>query len=142
MKTHVDPASLFVALERARERVQTQVAALLKGAGLTSPQYNVLRILRGAGPGGLSCQEIAARLIRRDPDVTRLIDRLAASGMVSRGRGAEDRRVIRVKLERKGQDRLAALDEPIRELHERQFAPLGREERNSLHHCLERVGIG
>src|SRR5437867_12720314 len=86
-------------------RTTTMLAAdferLFKQAGLSEPQYNVLRILRGAGGGGtglgLPCLEIASRMITRVPDITRLVDRLEAAGLVERSRTSEDRRVVLVK---------------------------------------------
>ena len=71
-------------------------------AGLTSSQYNVLRILRGSHPTRLPCSEISERMIARDPDVTRLVDRLGASGLVERVRAEHDRRVVEVGITPKG----------------------------------------
>ena len=69
---------------------------------LTNTQYNVLRILRGSHPAKLACSDIAERMIERDPDVTRLIDRLATRGLVTRSRSRRDRRVVEVGLTDKG----------------------------------------
>src|SRR5262245_65615287 len=77
-------------------------------AGLTNEQYNVLRILRGSHPTRLACSEISQRMIARDPDVTRLVDRLSQRGLVSRARGKRDRRVVEVGLTDKGREVLKA----------------------------------
>src|SRR6185503_1750926 len=77
-------------------------ADTLKPFGLTEIQYNALRILRGAGKEGLSCQEIAERMITRDPDITRLVDRLASRGLVERARSEEDRRVVVTRITASG----------------------------------------
>jgi len=83
---------------------------ILKQHGLTEPQYNVLRILRGAGPGGLRCAEIGERMIARDPDITRLLDRLQRQRMIERGRDAKDRRVIHACISPAGTRILKELD--------------------------------
>ena len=79
-------------------------------ADLSNEQYNVLRILRGSHPNRLSCGEISQRMISRDPDVTRLVDRLSHRGLVSRTRGKQDRRVVEVGITDKGRDLIKALD--------------------------------
>jgi DNA-binding MarR family transcriptional regulator len=93
----------------------------VKSAGLTGAQYNVMRILRGAGPGGLACSSIGERMISHDPDMTRLLDRMEKRGLISRERQTDDRRVIKTRVTPRGLDLLKTLDQPIRELHERQF---------------------
>ena len=130
--------SAFVALLRAHERLQGEFAALFKTHGLTLAQFNVLRILRGAG-GSLPCQVIAERLINRLPDVTRLVDRMEKSGLVTRERGAEDRRVVLVKLSRDGRRRVDALDEPVAELHGEQAGALSMRELEDLRALLEKL---
>ena len=79
-------------------------------AELSTSQYNVLRILRGSHPAGLTCGEIGERTIARDPDITRLVDRLATRGLVKRTRSETDRRVVKVDITRKGLDLLKRLD--------------------------------
>src|SRR5262245_26028019 len=80
-------------LVRTASHLEARGADLLAAHDLTPAQYNVLRILRGAGPDGHPCQEIGARMISRVPDVTRLVDRLEAAGLVTRKRSDTDRRV-------------------------------------------------
>jgi len=79
-------------------------------ADLTSNQYNVLRILRGSHPGRLACGEIAERMVARDPDITRLVDRLSTRGLVERVRAALDRRVVEVGITEAGLDLVSELD--------------------------------
>lgn len=83
---------------------------ILKQHGLTEPQYNVLRILRGAGPDGLRCSEIGDRMITRDPDVTRLLNRLDRERLIERWRDADDRRVAHTRISPAGTERLKELD--------------------------------
>jgi len=82
-------------------------------ANLTPNQYNVLRILRGSHPARLACGDISERMIARDPDITRLVDRLSRLGLVSRARGRRDRRVVEVGISEKGQQILRTLDEHV-----------------------------
>lgn len=87
----------------------------LKPHGLSPTQYNALRILRGAGVEGLPCTELAARMINRDPDITRLVDRLEKRGLVVRSRGVKDRRVVRASITPAGLELLQGLDRPVSE---------------------------
>ena len=90
----------------------------LRPYGLTTTQYNVLRILRGAGPAGIPCGAIAERMITRDSDITRLLDRLTAMHLVERCRMETDRRVVAVRLTPAGTDLLERLDPVVRQLHQ------------------------
>jgi len=114
----------YVDLVRTTERLSRPLAELLKTEELSSPQYNVLRILRGS-PEGLTCGEIAARMITRDPDVTRLLDRLEKRGLVRRARQATDRRVVVTRIAPPGLEVLERLDAPVQEAHRRQLGHLG-----------------
>lgn len=106
-------------------RLTLEAAELLRPAGLTHAQYNVLRILRQAGEGGLPCSEISRRMITRDPDVTRLLDRLERGKWIVRERPPADRRKVHARISEEGLRLLAGLDAPVRALHARQFEPLG-----------------
>lgn len=114
-------AKLFVALIRAADRLAQDADLLIKSHGLTATQYNVLRILRGAGPDGLPCQRIGDRMISRDPDMTRLLDRMEKRSLITRERQTEDRRVIKTRITPAGLEILKKLDAPVDELHKRQF---------------------
>lgn len=112
--------------------------ALFKHHGLTNAQYNVLRILRGEGER-LPSLTVAERLVTRVPDITRLVDRLEAAGLVKRERCTEDRRVVYVSITPKGLALLATLDEPIRETHRAQLAHMPRKELIELSRLLVRA---
>jgi len=114
-------AKLFVALLRAADFLTQDADALVKRHGLTGTQYNVLRILRGAGPAGLPCKGIADRMISRDPDMTRLLDRMEKRSLITRERQTQDRRVIKTCITPAGLEILKTLDAPVNELHKTQF---------------------
>jgi DNA-binding MarR family transcriptional regulator len=114
----------FVALLRAADALTHAPATLLKQHGLTPAQYNVLRILRGAGPDGLRCGDAGARLIQREPDITRLLDRLEKRGLTTRIRARDDRRAVHAVITTAGLELLAGLDQPMLEVHREQFARL------------------
>lgn len=122
----------FLILQRTADALMADVAATLKAVELSPTQYNVLRILRGAAAkscehgGSLACGEIADRMVTRDPDMTRLLDRLEKRGLVNRVRCPNDRRVVRTRINPEGLDLLQRMDEPMRELHRRQLGHLGK----------------
>src|SRR5216683_1795624 len=111
----------FIALLKAADTLAQEAEQLLKANGLTGAQYNVLRILRGAEPEGLACRAIGERMISHDPDMTRLLDRMEKRGLISRARQTDDRRVIKTRVSSAGLVLLKSLDQPVRELHKRQF---------------------
>lgn len=115
----------FVALERGLEQI-------LRQHGVSGAQYNVLRILRGAGTEGLGRNEIRDRLVTHMPDVTRMLDRLEALGFIRRVRCPSDRRQMLTFLTDAGRAVLAQLDAPIAAEHERQLGHLGEERLRSL----------
>lgn len=112
---------------------------VLVPAGLSNTQYNVLRILRGVGPSGLKCGEIADRLITRDPDITRLLDRLVRRGLVRRERAEDDRRVVRAMITEAGLKAIAPLDEPLIQAHRSTLSCFNRTELRTLVKMLERI---
>lgn len=120
----------------ALDRAQTE---LLKRAGLTGSQYNALRILRGAGANGLMCAEIGDRMIARDPDVTRLLDRLEKRGLIIRAREKADRRVVTTRITDEGLAAIKPLDKPLAELSVGQLAHMSRTELETLRDLLERA---
>ena len=129
----------LVALMRASDRCRRSFAGLLAGADLTLQQFNVLRILRGAGPEGLPTLDIAERMIEKTPGVTRLVDRLEARGLVTRARSAEDRRQVFCRISERGLDVLAGLDEPVAAADRACVADLSDDETAALTALLERV---
>jgi DNA-binding MarR family transcriptional regulator len=115
---------------------------VLKTEDVSATQYNVLRILRGA-PEGLPCGEIASRMITRDPDITRLLDRLEKRSLISRRRETKDRRMVMARITLDGLKLLARLDEPVQSAHRKQLGHLGREQMRSLTDLLQvcRAGV-
>jgi DNA-binding MarR family transcriptional regulator len=127
----------YIALLRTADDLQWRVAEILKPHGLSPTQYNALRILRGAGEKGLPCSEIGERMINRDPDITRLVDRLERRGLVRRSREAKDRRVITTRITPEGLEVLQALDRPVEALHGRLLGHLDESRLQSLIRLLE-----
>jgi DNA-binding MarR family transcriptional regulator len=130
---------IFVALLKAADVVGQQAAQLLKSAALTGAQYNVLRILRGAEPGGLPCRAIGAAMISRDPDITRLLDRMEKRGLVTRERQTDDRRVVKTQVTLEGLRILKTLDQPVHELHQQQFQHMAAARLKQLEELLDEV---
>src|SRR6266436_5579057 len=127
--------ALFLDLLRTTDMLSRGLVRVLKTEDLSATQYNVLRILRGS-PDGLPCGEIASRMITRDPDVTRLLDRLEKRGLISRFRDTKDRRTVIGKITAEGLKLLARLDEPIQEIHRKQLGHLGRNRLRALTELL------
>lgn len=125
----------FLDLLRTTDMLSRGMAGILKRESVSPTQYNVLRILRGS-PEGLPCGEIASRMITRDPDVTRLLDRLEKRELISRCRETEDRRTVMVRITAAGLKLLARLDEPVQAAHRRQLGHLGRERLRALAELL------
>ena len=130
---------VYLNLLRTADALLRQVEVALKPAGLSSTQYNVLRILRGAAPRGLACCEISDRMITHDPDITRLLDRLESRGLVKRKRERTDRRVVKVRITTEGLRILKALDEPIAALHRRQLRQVDPDSLRLLIRLLEQA---
>ncbi|MFC4637634.1 MarR family winged helix-turn-helix transcriptional regulator [Deinococcus hohokamensis] len=129
----------FRALQVLALRLQEGAEEVLRAEGLSLAQFNVLRILRGGDANGLTCGDIGGRLINRDPDVTRLLDRMERLGLVDRARSDRDRRVILTRLSARGRALVDRLDEPLATLHRRQFAHLSAEELQTLLTLLREV---
>jgi len=105
----------YLNLVRTADFLAREVSAVLKPHQLSEAQYNVLRILRGASDNGHTCSEIASRLVTRDPDVTRLLDKLEARALLTRARAPGDRRVVTARITPHGLALLKALDRPVRD---------------------------
>src|SRR5580700_9404811 len=125
----------FLDLLRTTDMLSRGLVQILKTEDLSATQYNVLRILRGA-PEGLPCGEIANRMITRDPDVTRLLDRLEKRGLISRCRETRDRRTVMTRITPAGLKLLANLDEPVQAGHRRQLGHLGPKRLRALAELL------
>jgi DNA-binding MarR family transcriptional regulator len=131
----------YLDLLRTTDVLSRPLADLLKREELSPTQYNVLRILRGA-PEGLTCGEIAARMITRDPDITRLLDRLETRKLVRRARDGKDRRVVVTEIAPAGLGVLARLDEPVQELHRKLLGHIGAARLRALAELLEACRTG
>jgi len=132
---------VFVSLWKTADLLSRSVERVLKSGDVSPTQYNVLRILRGA-PQGLTCSEIGRRMITRDPDITRLLDRLEGRGLISRCRETKDRRQVQTRITPEGLRLLAELDQPVAEIHRQQLGHLGREGLHSLQALLEKAREG
>jgi DNA-binding MarR family transcriptional regulator len=128
-----------VALLRTADVLRRRFAEVLAPTDVTVQQYNVLRILRGAGAAGLPTLEIAERMIERAPGITRLIDKLESAGLVARERSAEDRRAVVCRATSKGLALLAGLDDAVDAADDEALGMLTERERRDLIRTLEKV---
>jgi len=138
-KSSVTPTleeAVFLELMRTVDMLSRGMVHILKAEDLSSTQYNVLRILRGA-PEGLACGEVANRMITRDPDVTRLLDRLEKRGLISRCRETADRRTVMARITSEGLKLLARLDVPVQSGHQKQLGHLGQKRLRELTELLQ-----
>ena len=126
-------------LVRTHEFLQQRQTGFFKRFQLTPTQYNILRILRGAGKTGVTCSQAAERMVAADPDITRLLDRLEAHKLIERQRGAEDRRVVISRITAQGIALLKEIDLPLAEFHKRQLGPIGKERLAQLIEILESI---
>jgi DNA-binding MarR family transcriptional regulator len=137
-----------VALIRTADLVRRAVAGIVEPHGITLQQYNVLRILRGAGERGLPTLDIAERMVEQTPGITRLIDRLETKKLVKRERCKTDRRQVFCRITATGLELLAGIDQPLREAEEVALSALTQKQlaqlmslldlaRNGLHAAIE-----
>jgi len=129
----------FIAILRAADRLERRAAELLKQYNLTPTQYNALRILRGGGPSGLACSQIGDRMISRDPDITRLLDRLKRRGLISRRRGQSDRRIIRIFITPVGLELLGRMDRPVEQFHLQALRDVNKHDLRGLIDVLKKL---
>ena len=130
---------VYLNLLRTGDAISQHVEKLLRASGLSGTQYNVLRILRGAGTQGLTCGATGERMVTHDPDITRLLDRLEKRKLIMRSRDTRDRRVVTTRITAQGLRLLATLDEPVAELHRTLFRHMGRQDLKKLSSLLEEV---
>jgi DNA-binding MarR family transcriptional regulator len=133
---------VLLGLARTADAVQRGFAGVFKAAGLSTTQYNVLRILRGAGSPGLSCGEIAERMVTRDPDLTRLLDRLEARQLATRARDGGDRRVVTTRITQAGLDLLDELEGPLVTEQRRLLGHMGAGQLRQLADLLDEARSG
>lgn len=132
----------LLSIERTAAILSHGVADALRRYEITPTQYNVLRILRGAGEQGLCRNEVRDRLVAQVPDVTRLLDRMEEMGLVDRERAEDDRRMVFTRLTRKGSQLLSRIDEPVARLHERQLGHLSAAKLRTLIELLAEARQG
>jgi MarR family transcriptional regulator, organic hydroperoxide resistance regulator len=133
---------VFLTLLWIADRMQWRLSEVLKQYGLSPTQYNALRILRGAGKDGLPCSEVAERMITRDPDITRLFDRMGKMSLVQRRRGSADRRVVVAQITNKGTELLKQLDPVLREFLHQLLGHAGTKNLKTLLNLLEELQPG
>lgn len=129
----------YLALLRTADQLQWRLAEMLKPHRVSPTQYNALRILRGAGSEGLPCGEIAERMVSRDPDITRLLDRLQSRRLIHRSRGKRDRRVIEARITSAGLLLLRRLESDVAEMPRQLLRHLSSPQLDSLVCLLEVV---
>lgn len=129
----------FLSVGRTWAVLEHSISEALKPHGITPTQYNVLRILRGAGQGGLCRSEIVDRMIAQVPDATRLLDRLQAADLIVRQRSEEDRRFVTTRITGAGLELLTTLDGVVDALHERQFEGVAPDDLRTLIRLLEQL---
>ena len=127
---------VYISLFHTHEALLFEFKVLLKEQGLSEPQFNVLRILRG-NRKPLQVYHVAERMLTREPDITRLFDRLVREELVDRTRSEDDRRVVWVSLTTKGTKLVNKLDRPVMALHRKQLGHLGVRKLNVLKELLE-----
>jgi DNA-binding MarR family transcriptional regulator len=133
------PEEAIVTLLGTADRIRTTLARVVEGSGITLQQYNVLRILRGAGPDGLATLEIGARVIEQSPGITRLLDRLEQRKLVRRKTCPEDRRRVLCWATPSALRVLDRLERPLGDAARRCFAPLGDARTAELVRTLDEV---
>lgn len=129
----------LIGVLRTADQLKRHLELVMAGHEITLQQFNVLRILRGAGPDGLPTLTIGTRMIERAPGVTRLLDRLEARGLVQRSRSTADRRQVVCTLSKLGTKVLAALDAPVLAADGNAMSALSPDEQAELVHLLDRV---
>ena len=132
-------AEAYLSILRTADVLTREFEQLLKPHGLTATQYNVLRILRGAGDEGATCSDIGDRLITADPDVTRLLDRMEKAGLVERARDTKDRRVVLSRITAAGVKLVNELDEHVHALHSDQLRHLSKQRLRDLIEDLDEI---
>ena len=130
---------IFLNLQRAADAAMQELVDVLRPSGISPTQYNVLRILRGAGETGVTCKDIAARMITRDPDITRLLDRLERRHLLTRSRSTEDRRFVAIRITDAGLALLADLDGPIEKKQIALMRHMTKDQLSLILELLERI---
>ena len=135
-------AEALLSILRTAAVIDHHLAEVLKPFGITTTQYNVLRILRGAGQKGLCGREVAERLVSKVPDVSRLLDRTEDLGLIRRERDPEDRRHVTARITDKGLAVLEKSTPALEAIQRRRFGRLDPEGLQRLITALEEVRSG
>jgi DNA-binding MarR family transcriptional regulator len=133
---------VYLSILRTADELHSRVAALLKPFGVSTTQYNVLRILRGAGSNGHRCSEIAERMITREPDITRLLDRMAKAGWITQSRDTDDRRVVITRITPEALKLLKEIDKKIVELDRNFMANISEKKLKTILSLMDEVRSG
>jgi len=147
LKSEIGQSSPFSSVEeeailnlmRTSDCLQRAFQQKIRRWGLTSTQYNVLRILRGAQPGGLTCAAIGERMVAMEPDITRLLGRLKRLRLIRQHRDREDRRVVWTQISESGLQLLQAMDPVIQRTPPELLGHLSPEELEEMIRLLERA---
>ena len=131
---------VFLGVLRIAEAFTRGLAETLRPFGLTPSQYGVLQALSQTDSGCLGCREVGERLRSREPDITRLLDRLEARGFITRRRERPDRRVVRAQITDQGLQMLRDLDTHVAALHARHLGHLGPRKLGAFHALLKATG--
>jgi DNA-binding MarR family transcriptional regulator len=126
----------YLNLVRTHALLSDEVAELFKQHHLSQPLYNVLKVVARMGSAGMPSQSIAQYMVARDPDITRLVDRLQKDGSIKRERDEQDRRIVRVRVTQLGLDLIQKIDPPIWKLHQQQFRHLSQKKLELLNQLL------
>jgi DNA-binding MarR family transcriptional regulator len=129
---------LLVSLLRTTDVLQERFEQMIRPFNISMTQYNVLRILRGAEPNGRTCGEIGERMIAREPDVTRLLERMDKAGLIKRTRDSADRRVVVTRITPAGLKLLDELDPKVREI-DGLLQPMGERKIESMLKLLDEL---
>jgi DNA-binding MarR family transcriptional regulator len=127
---------VFLEIRRTAEMLVREVTEALRPTGLTGTQYNVLRILRGAGEQGITCGQVGERMVTHDPDLTRLMDRLEKRGLIQRSRDERDRRVVLTRITAEGTRLMKELDGTVAAAHKQALGHLGEKKLRALGELL------
>lgn len=131
----------YLSILRTAVELSHTTDKFLKRFGVSQAQFNVLRIVQGAGTEGLGRNEIAERMVTVTPDMTRLLDRLEAAGLVIRKRDREDKRHTSTTITAAGRKLLQEVEEPLMQLHRKQFSQLGTKQIRPILAALEAVRV-
>lgn len=130
---------LYLSIIRTAAVLEHALGQALKPYNITPTQYNVLRMLRGAGPVGLCRNAVGERLVANVPDVTRLLDRMEETGLIVRERSAEDRRYVTARISPRGLELVNRLDGSITDIHHQHLGHVHRDDQRELIALLTRV---